>query len=90
MARPRRANAALRKSMVMKAVWSLSPLSKERHTVKFYLVGNSFILFDIEIVFLCIPGSTFKQFGGQALVAMILFGDTALRWVYLRRRKKEP
>jgi len=45
----------------------------ERFSVKFYLVGMLFILFDIEIVFMYPWAASFRELGDVALGAMILF-----------------
>ncbi|MEP7028311.1 MAG: NADH-quinone oxidoreductase subunit A [Candidatus Eisenbacteria bacterium] len=47
--------------------------ARERFSVKFYLIGVLFILFDIEIVFLYPWAVTFDQLGLLALVEMLLF-----------------
>ena len=47
--------------------------ARERFSVKFYLIGVLFILFDIEIVFFYPWAVTFDQLGLLALVEMLLF-----------------
>jgi len=47
--------------------------ARERFSVKFYLVGVLFILFDIEIVFFYPWAVSFDQLGLLALVEMLLF-----------------
>ena len=66
--------------------------SRERFSVKFYLVAILFILFDVEAVFLFPWASAFRQLGTLGLVEMgtfiaVLFfgyfyvlGRGALRW----------
>jgi NADH-quinone oxidoreductase subunit A len=47
--------------------------ARERFSIKFYLIGVLFILFDIEIVFFYPWAVTFDQLGLLALVEMLLF-----------------
>jgi len=47
--------------------------ARERFSVKFYLVAMSFIVFDIEVVFLYPWAVQFREFGLPALVAMFIF-----------------
>ena len=47
--------------------------ARERFSVKFYLVGVLFILFDIEIVFLYPWAVAYRQLGLFGLVEMMLF-----------------
>ena len=47
--------------------------TRERFSVKFYLIAMLFIVFDIEVVFLIPWGVAFRQLGLQGLVAMIVF-----------------
>jgi len=47
--------------------------ARERFSVKFYLVGVLFILFDIEIVFFYPWAVAFDHLGLLALVEMLLF-----------------
>ena len=47
--------------------------TRERFSVKFYLIAMLFIVFDIEVVFLIPWGVAFRQLGLQGLVAMIIF-----------------
>ena len=45
----------------------------ERFPVKFYLVAMSFIVFDIEIIFLYPWATVYRQLGGFGLLAIVLF-----------------
>ncbi len=47
--------------------------TKDRFSVKFYLVAMLFILFDIETVFLIPWAVAFRQLGALGLVAMLIF-----------------
>ena len=47
--------------------------AKERFSVKFYLVGMLFILFDIEAVFMYPWAVAFHQLGLYGLIEMVLF-----------------
>ncbi len=47
--------------------------TRERFSVKFYLIAMLFIIFDIEVVFLIPWGVAFRQLGLQGLVAMFIF-----------------
>ncbi len=47
--------------------------TKERFSVKFYLIAMLFIVFDIEVVFLIPWGVAFRQLGFNGLVAMAIF-----------------
>ena len=47
--------------------------TRERFSVKFYLIAMLFIVFDIEVVFLIPWGVAFRQLGLTALVAMAIF-----------------
>lgn len=47
--------------------------TRERFSVKFYLIAMLFIVFDIEVVFLIPWGVAFRQLGLSGLVAMIVF-----------------
>lgn len=47
--------------------------ARERFSVKFYLVAMSFIVFDIEVVFLYPWAVQFKQLGIPAMIAMFIF-----------------
>jgi NADH-quinone oxidoreductase subunit A len=49
--------------------------ARERFSVKFYLVGMIFILFDIEVIFLVPWAAVFKSLASQ--------GDAMRRFVYL-------
>lgn len=47
--------------------------TRERFSVKFYLVAMLFIVFDIEVVFLIPWGVAFRQLGWSGLFAMTVF-----------------
>lgn len=47
--------------------------ARERFSVKFYLVAMSFIVFDIEVVFLYPFAVRFGSLGIAAMIAMLLF-----------------
>lgn len=47
--------------------------ARERFSVKFYLVAMSFIVFDIEVVFLYPWAVQFRELGVAALAAMFIF-----------------
>jgi NADH-quinone oxidoreductase subunit A len=47
--------------------------SRERFSVKFYLIAMLFIVFDIEVVFLIPWGVSFRTLGLTGLVAMAIF-----------------
>ncbi len=47
--------------------------TRERFSVKFYLIAMLFIIFDIEVVFLIPWGVAFRQLGLTGLVAMGIF-----------------
>lgn len=47
--------------------------TRERFSVKFYLIAMLFIVFDIEVVFLIPWGVAFRQLGLEGLVAMAIF-----------------
>jgi NADH-quinone oxidoreductase subunit A len=47
--------------------------TRERFSVKFYLIAMLFIIFDIEVVFLIPWGVAFRQLGLTGLMAMALF-----------------
>jgi len=47
--------------------------TRERFSVKFYLIAMLFIVFDIEVVFLIPWGVAFRQLGLSGLVAMVIF-----------------
>lgn len=47
--------------------------TKERVSIKYYVVGMLFIIFDIEIVFLYPWAVTFDKIGAFALVEMLIF-----------------
>ncbi len=47
--------------------------ARERFSVKFYLVAMSFIVFDIEVVFLYPFAVQFRELGIIPIVAMLIF-----------------
>lgn len=47
--------------------------ARERFSVKFYLVAMSFLVFDIEVVFLYPWVVTFKNLGWNSYLAMVIF-----------------
>jgi NADH-quinone oxidoreductase subunit A len=47
--------------------------TRERFSVKFYLIAMLFIVFDIEVVFLIPWGVAFRQLGFPGLVSMTVF-----------------
>jgi NADH-quinone oxidoreductase subunit A len=47
--------------------------TRERFSVKFYLIAMLFIVFDIEVVFLIPWGVAFRRLGVTAFVAMAIF-----------------
>lgn len=47
--------------------------ARERFTVKFYLVAMSFIIFDIEVIFLYPWAVQFKELGMVAFWGMMIF-----------------
>ncbi len=58
-------------------------LSSGRLSVKFYLVGMLFILFDVELVFLFPWAVVYRTLGWSGFVEMALFlGIVALGFVY--------
>jgi len=60
----------------------------ERFSVKFYLVAMLFILFDIEIVFMYPWAASFRELGGFALWAMLLFVVTLfVGYIYIVKKK---
>jgi NADH-quinone oxidoreductase subunit A len=59
----------------------------ERFSVKFYLVAMLFILFDIEVVFMYPWAVSFRQLGGYALTAMLLFMVTLfVGYIYIVKK----
>ena len=59
----------------------------ERFSVKFYLVAMLFILFDIEVVFMYPWAVSFRQLGGYALGAMLLFMVTLfVGYIYIVKK----
>jgi len=47
--------------------------ARDRFSVKFYLVAMSFIVFDIEVVFLYPWAVQFKMLSPEAIIAMFIF-----------------
>jgi len=47
--------------------------ARDRFSVKFYLVGMFFILFDIELVFMYPWASQYKQLGMFGFIEMLIF-----------------
>jgi len=47
--------------------------TRERFSVKFYLIAMLFIVFDIETVFMIPWGVAFRQLGGFGLIEMFVF-----------------
>ena len=47
--------------------------ARERHPVKFYLVAVSFLLFDVEVVFLFPWAVVLKEIGTFGFVSMMIF-----------------
>jgi len=47
--------------------------TRERFSVKFYLIAMLFIVFDIETVFMIPWGVAFRQLGAFGLIEMIVF-----------------
>src|SRR6266702_6132377 len=69
---PRRANAAKQAPYECGIVPEGTEKS-ERFPVKFYLVAMSFIVLDVEIVFLYPFATVFRQLGTFGLVLMVVF-----------------
>lgn len=61
--------------------------ARERFSVKFYLVGMVFILFDVEAVFLYPWAVVYRELGLYGFVIMLLFLDLIL-WGYYYIWKK--
>src|SRR5438270_3279675 len=68
---PQRPNAAKQAPYESGIVPSQEPA--ERFPVKFYLVAMSFIVLDVEIVFLYPFSTVFRQLGGFGLALMAIF-----------------
>ncbi len=47
--------------------------ARERFSVKFYLIAMSFIVFDIEVVFLYPWAVQFKELAPAGIIAMLIF-----------------
>lgn len=61
--------------------------ARERFSVKFYLVAMSFIVFDIEVVFMYPWAVTLRQLGMQSFVAMSIFIVILLIGLYYEIKK---
>ncbi len=61
--------------------------ARERFSVKFYLVAMSFIVFDIEVVFLYPWAVNFSWFGAAAHIGMLIFGIILFAGYYWEFRK---
>ena len=61
--------------------------SRERFSVKFYLVAILFVLFDLETIFLLPWAVTYRSLGLYGLIEMLVFvGLLALGFLYAWRR----
>lgn len=61
--------------------------ARERFSVKFYLVAMSFIVFDIEVVFLYPWAITFTNLDFPAFISMIIFIMVLFAGYYYELRK---
>jgi NADH-quinone oxidoreductase subunit A len=61
--------------------------ARERFTIKFYLVAMSFIVFDIEVVFMYPWAVNLRALGMQGLVAMSIFIVILLAGLYYEIKK---
>ena len=61
--------------------------AQDRFSVKFYMVAVSFIIFDIEVVFLYPWAVQFKQMGLPGIVAMSFFIFVLLLGYFYEKRK---
>lgn len=62
--------------------------SRERFSVKFYLVGLLFVLFDIEVVFLLPYAVAYKKLGVEGFFSVLVFvGVLALGLLYILKRR---
>jgi NADH-quinone oxidoreductase subunit A len=61
--------------------------ARERFSVKFYLVAMSFIVFDIEVVFLYPWAVQFKNFGALPIATMAIFIIVLLAGYFYELRK---
>lgn len=61
--------------------------ARDRFTVKFYMVAVSFIVFDIEVVFLYPWAVRFKEMGAPGIVAMGIFIFVLLLGYFYEKRK---
>ncbi len=61
--------------------------ARERFSVKFYLVAMSFIVFDIEVVFMYPWAVTLRQLGMQSFIAMSIFIVILLIGLYYEIKK---
>ena len=62
--------------------------ARERFSVKYYMVAVSFIVFDIEVVFLYPWAIRAKELGGAAFFAVMTFIIILLVELYLRVKKE--
>ena len=68
--------------------------ARERFSVKFYLVGMIFILFDIEVIFLVPWAAVFKSLAGQGaemrtfvyLEMMVFIGLLLVGYIYIVKK----
>ncbi len=61
--------------------------ARDRFSVKFYMVAVSFIIFDIEVVFLYPFAVQFKQMGLPGIIAMSIFIFVLLLGYFYEKRK---
>jgi NADH-quinone oxidoreductase subunit A len=62
--------------------------SRERFSVRFYLVALLFVLFDIETVFLLPYAVSYRKLGMEGFVGVLLFvGVLGMGLVYILRRR---
>ncbi len=61
--------------------------ARERFSVKFYLVAMSFIIFDIEVVFLYPWAVNFAWFGPAAHIGILIFGIILFAGYYWEFKK---
>ena len=63
------------------------PVGGGRFPVKYYVIAMLFIVFDIEIVFLCPWAVTYHQLGLFGIIAILSFIATVLvAYFYVKRR----
>lgn len=61
--------------------------TKERVSIKYYLVGMLFIIFDIELIFLYPWAVTYDKLGAFALAQMFLFiGLLFIAYIYVVKK----